>query len=349
MSNGREKLEIYLSYAWNKESEAIADALEDELTRRGARFMRDKSELQYKGRIQDFMDQIGQGKYVILIISNDYFKSEYCMYELLKIFENKSFYERIYPIVLDEVNISDAADRVELVKYWEVKSKQLDEKIRKLEQLSNIQGITEDLNLYQAIRNNIAKLTSILKDINYLNTQKHIKSDFSQIISLIEEKHDADFGEFSVRPGIKYVGGILAALIVVCLGVWLWLGRNQAPMVERGNLGIPDSLLREVPVNDEKEGETPQNKPMVKSDEIHPEESERKAFEVNLVVPSRMSQAEVWVDGGPGVVLERNLIFIKLEVKEKKGTHRIELRGKTDTCKVDRVIKNDIEELSMCN
>ena len=186
------KQAIYISYAWNKESEAIAEAIEKEFGKKGVRVIRDKNDLKYKQRLKDFMKAIGRGKYIILIISPGYLKSENCMFELLQIFKNQDFYERIFPVVLEGVKISKATDRIELVKYWENETDNLDSKIRELKKLSNIQGVTDDLNLYTEIRNNIAKLTNILKDIYYLNTERHISSNFKQLYELIQTKIEKD-------------------------------------------------------------------------------------------------------------------------------------------------------------
>ena len=104
---------VYISYAWNQESEAIAMSIENEFDRKGVRIIRDKIDLKYKGNIKDFMKDIGRGKYVILIISNKYLRSVNCMFELLQIFKNQNFYERIFPVVLDEVKIAKATDRLD--------------------------------------------------------------------------------------------------------------------------------------------------------------------------------------------------------------------------------------------
>ncbi|GAB3659668.1 hypothetical protein GCM10028791_33150 [Echinicola sediminis] len=350
MGGSKDKLAVYISYAWNEKSEAIADALEQKLTDMGAHFMRDKTELNYKGRIRDFMDQIGRGEYVILILSNDYFQSEYCMYELLQIFKNQRFYDRIYPIVLEEVSISKATDRVELVKYWENKSKELDKKIRELENLSNIQGISEDLNLYQEIRNNIANLTRILKDINYLNTDMHIKADFSQIIQLIKQHHTEDFQDSEDKN--PYQKWIIVVILMIVLGLVYWYlpitdkgtGKTDKFPITEDSIKVPDTASG-LPVEKQ---ESNNHKVTGNPDASKIEGNEKKRYEVTLVVPSRMVNAEVFVDGKEALVLDRNLIYITLEVREKELPHKIELRDASDTCALSRLIRNDIKELSIC-
>ncbi|NNE76413.1 MAG: toll/interleukin-1 receptor domain-containing protein, partial [Pricia sp.] len=86
-SNGA--VAIYISYAWGSESEATAETIEAEFQKRGLSIIRDKNHLGYKGRIKDFMEQIGRSKYVILVISNKYLHSINCMFELVQIFKNQ--------------------------------------------------------------------------------------------------------------------------------------------------------------------------------------------------------------------------------------------------------------------
>ncbi len=69
------KSEIFISYAWGGESEEIANALESTFQKKGIKIVRDKTDLNYKGLIREFMQQIGEGKCVITVISDKYLKS----------------------------------------------------------------------------------------------------------------------------------------------------------------------------------------------------------------------------------------------------------------------------------
>ncbi len=58
--------------------------------------------------------------------------------------------------------------------------------------LANLQGITDDLNLYTEIRNQIAELTNTLKNMNTLTTEMHKESDFEEIITAVETRLNQD-------------------------------------------------------------------------------------------------------------------------------------------------------------
>ncbi len=101
------KTEIFLSYAWGGESEQIINELDNAFRERGIVLIRDKRDLGFKGMITDFMKRIGKGSAVVTVISDKYLKSPYCMFELLEIYRNQNFGERIYPIVLEDAKIFD--------------------------------------------------------------------------------------------------------------------------------------------------------------------------------------------------------------------------------------------------
>ena len=86
-----EKPEVFISYSWQGESKAVALEIEKALKKRGIKILMDFEELSYKGSIKGFMDRLGRGHYVILVISDHYLKSENCMYELLQIAKHKNF------------------------------------------------------------------------------------------------------------------------------------------------------------------------------------------------------------------------------------------------------------------
>jgi len=96
---------VYISYAWGEEREEIVNELDQSLQARGIKIIRDKRDLGYKGSIKEFMEQIGRGLCVIVVISDKYLRSRNCMFELVEIAENKQFFDRIFPIILKDAAI----------------------------------------------------------------------------------------------------------------------------------------------------------------------------------------------------------------------------------------------------
>jgi formylglycine-generating enzyme required for sulfatase activity/ABC-type dipeptide/oligopeptide/nickel transport system ATPase component len=178
---------VFISYAWGGESEELVNRIDQALQQRGLRIIRDKRDLGYKGSISAFMERIGQGNCIIVVISDKYLRSPNCMFELVEIAEGKQFHDRIFPIVLSNAEIYDPVRRLEYIKHWEGKLAELDKAMREVGQ-ANLQGIREEIDQYSRIRDKVSGLTSLLKDMNTLTPDLHRDSDFGEIYTGIERR-----------------------------------------------------------------------------------------------------------------------------------------------------------------
>ena len=181
---------IFISYAWGGEREDIVNQIDQELKQRNLKIIRDKRDLGYKGSINGFMERIGQGNCIIVVISDKYLRSPNCMFELVEIAEGKQFHDRIFPIVLGDANIYDPVRRLEYVKHWEAKRAELAQAMREVDP-ANLQGIRDDMDLYDRIRDKVSGLTSILKDMNTLTPDMHRDANFSDVYEGIVKRMQA--------------------------------------------------------------------------------------------------------------------------------------------------------------
>jgi internalin A len=173
--------EIYISYAWGGESENIANRLDEAFKEKGIKIIRDKRDLGFKGRIKEFMERIGRGKCVVVVISNKYLESRNCMFELMQIAKSGDFYGRIFPVVLDDAKIYLPEERIEYVKYWEKKKKTLDDKMKSVSS-EYLDGFREGIDLYADIRQYLPRLTDILRDMNTLTVEIHSETGFEELV-----------------------------------------------------------------------------------------------------------------------------------------------------------------------
>ncbi|MDJ0599376.1 MAG: toll/interleukin-1 receptor domain-containing protein [Crocosphaera sp.] len=183
--------EIFVSYAWERQSQEIVEQLSIAFKTKGINLIKDKQNLAYKESITDFMKCISKSNIIIVVISDQYLKSENCMFELIEIDKNGDFIARIFPLVLDDANIYNAVGRLGYIHYWEAKINNLENMMKK-GGLDNLQGITDDLNLYKEIRQKIAKITDTLKTINNLTTNRHQQSNFEEVIEAVETRLNED-------------------------------------------------------------------------------------------------------------------------------------------------------------
>jgi internalin A len=94
------------------------DRLYEALAADGYTVKRDNMDLGYKGLISAFMRELGRGDCVVVLISDAYLKSPFCMFELLEIYRHHEFHERICPVVLADAQLHTLVDRLTYVKHW---------------------------------------------------------------------------------------------------------------------------------------------------------------------------------------------------------------------------------------
>lgn len=179
--------EVFVSYAWNNESCAIVDNLQQALEGQEIHLLRDREEVRYKDSIRDFMRRIGKGKCVVVVISEKYLKSENCMFEMVEIAKAEGLRERIFPIVLGDANIYKATGRIRYVKHWEDEIHELDEALKSVRG-DNLNNLQEDLNLYSEIRRLFDRITDTLRDMNALTPEQHQGAGFDELICRIKSQ-----------------------------------------------------------------------------------------------------------------------------------------------------------------
>ena len=124
--------QIYISYAWKdnktdqgRQREALVDKICDALLAQRYNLIRDRNHLTLGQSIENFMREIGRGNYVILVISDKYLRSEYCMFEALEVMKRKDYQQRIFPVVLSDANIYSREGQVAYSHYWQQQTEKL--------------------------------------------------------------------------------------------------------------------------------------------------------------------------------------------------------------------------------
>lgn len=177
---------VYVSYAWKEEEQnRLVDKLGEACAARGIELRRDKTSIGYGDSIRQFMDEIGAGGHVVLVLSEAYFKSDYCMYELRQIYENKAFRQRVNPIVLSETRFHDPKDRIAYIKYWQDKIDDLQTALNGLGDQTYTRESHKDLDGYAECRRLTDELLSTLADINTLTEEVHVGTDFAALLDRI--------------------------------------------------------------------------------------------------------------------------------------------------------------------
>ena len=88
--------QVFVSYAWGDHTAAgeqrakVVDDLCAALERQGVKVRRDRDEMRPGDLISEFMDRLSEGDFILAVISDKYLRSEYCMYELFRIYRNSA-------------------------------------------------------------------------------------------------------------------------------------------------------------------------------------------------------------------------------------------------------------------
>ncbi|MGH8474477.1 MAG: toll/interleukin-1 receptor domain-containing protein [Methylococcales bacterium] len=99
------ELEVYLSYSRSTEQRIpIIHQLNEACRKNNIRLVFDEGELKLGDSIGKFMDELSQARFVVLALSPDYFKSAYCMRELVDLFEWDYMRHRVIPVIHERVD-----------------------------------------------------------------------------------------------------------------------------------------------------------------------------------------------------------------------------------------------------
>lgn len=173
---------VYVSYAWkDAEQNQLVDRLGAACKARGIDLGRDISHIGYGSSIREFMDRLAAAGHVVVVFSDRYLRSRYCLYELREIWRNGHFRARVSPIILRGTSL-EPEDWAVYLEYWERKKKRLGEALNKLdrEYTGPLNQVVDD---YAEFRRLIADWLATVCDMNALDPDVHLNTDFAALIA----------------------------------------------------------------------------------------------------------------------------------------------------------------------
>lgn len=184
------QVEIFVSYAWKGASESLVDQLCETFAAKGYIITRDKTAMTYKDSIKTFMNRIGHGKFIIVVVNDKYMKSEYCMYEAYRMFQSSAFQARVFPIVLPDADIFSFRGQAAYLKYWDQAYKELEAEYREiaLSSPTMVAPLTERLRDIETTTRFINDFMAAVGDMNVLTSEMHLEANFAQLIQAIEAR-----------------------------------------------------------------------------------------------------------------------------------------------------------------
>ena len=192
---------IFLSYC-QKDSD-IADLIDEKLgeeIKGKASISRDIRDVEYHESFKRFMQSIEQHDYVITIISDNYFKSRNCMYEVLEVVKDSQFSNKLIYIVLrDEdvkyykvsVNDSIGADiystggQTAYSVFWIRREDELQAQINELVDPTYAITQIKEKKIVQKILLDLPEFMEFVRDSKGLSLTEHLAHNFEDIIKFM--------------------------------------------------------------------------------------------------------------------------------------------------------------------
>ncbi len=192
--------EIYVSYAWRdreaepqpEDRESIVEQFCRACSDRGYSVQRDKSSVSYRDSIEQFMQAIGAGKYVLAVVSDKYLRSEYCMFEAVQMMKHDRFEERVFPVVLPDADIFTAEKALDYSVFWKEKTSAFSELLDKAGRDSALAEFLLKERTYKDIHENIAAFITRIARLNVLSADVHLKNGFAHIFDVLEKQRAKD-------------------------------------------------------------------------------------------------------------------------------------------------------------
>ncbi len=179
---------VFFSYAWGDEKEKIVDQIYNSLEKSNAyTLVRDKVDLDYKGLVSEFMKGIGKGNFVIVVLSDKYLRSEFCMYELYELYRNAKLetgelLKKIFPVRVEEIDLDKPAVIEEYISYWQNRETAWKDVMDKSV------AYQQKYRMIQDIRSSIGHLLLFLNDVNTQKPELLSKNDFAAIKKAIAQQ-----------------------------------------------------------------------------------------------------------------------------------------------------------------
>lgn len=152
------KKTLFISYCWN-DGGGYADELEKQLSEIFD-VKRDKTQIELRGDIQEFMRKIANCDCVILVLTEGYVKSENCMVEMAYLLAQVDWKEKAWFLVVHS-SLYSIETKIKIIEYWNKKQ----EMLLNYSDLKN-ETITDYQNKFKSINDILPRFFDGLSRIN---------------------------------------------------------------------------------------------------------------------------------------------------------------------------------------
>lgn len=168
----KNSISIFISYSWNDTS--FVDKLDSKLQTYGYKIERDIRDAEYAKNIKDFMKRIRKTDYSIIILSDNFLKSENCMREIFEFIKDDNYKDRIIPVILESAkDIWGDNKGITYTIYWKEREESLKEQLKKIDEESKV-GYIEDLKHISSVKDSIGEVIKIFRDMKMFDGNSNV-------------------------------------------------------------------------------------------------------------------------------------------------------------------------------
>ena len=160
------------------------------------------------------MKKIRDSDYAIILLTENYFRSSNCMFEMLEFLKEIDYPERIIPLIKKSSNIITDDGIIEYILYWKNKKEELQKKIEQIDYVS-LGKLPEKLKHYEDICNSIAGIGDELNDkipnmgnyndnIGNETLNKSLSEELFLILNAQDEHFRMGFEDVKFNYGLLY-------------------------------------------------------------------------------------------------------------------------------------------------
>ena len=195
-ASGTSPARVFISYAWGHTSpnaskdrrrrQEVVERMCETLVKEDWEVVRDRTAMNYGDLISEFMKTLSQADVVIVVLSDKYLRSPYCMTELHDLYVNSrqekgDFLKHIIPLVLDDARINTWRDRKEHAEHWHGEFHAMEESHQHLGE--------RDFSLYKAMKdwhNHVGDMLAYVNDVlTPHGFDEIVKDDFAGLRQLL--------------------------------------------------------------------------------------------------------------------------------------------------------------------
>jgi len=174
-------MDVFISYC--SKNSLVADKMESFLLQKNVQVHRDISYLSFNSDVKDFMKRIREADYALTIVSDEYLKSENCMYEVHELYKESDVEKKILPVVVEGAKIYDMLGRSTYLRHWHMICTELDLMLRDMPGDKGIPTRNE-LNIANSIYGHVDRFTT------FISTRKHVQWDMANSSRNFQEISD---------------------------------------------------------------------------------------------------------------------------------------------------------------